>query len=987
MLLLGVAALRLGVAEKATVQQLQSALAAARAANEPDKQIAQKIEAMTLTERLTDATLAALLQSKTGPDTQQELQIQADRSAFLEPPTSELPNAPRPAMSDQRLMIAHAVNYTAGFIQALPNFICTEIIRRLDDDPTRPVKKSEKWKNIQLRDTLTEQLTFNHGEESSTFQMVNGRPYHGKQEIMGMVTRGEFGEMLSSMLLGRSGLKAWWSHWEIIGGKRLAVFHYAVDKAHSQYAVSYCCHEIKTPNGIKVPNTIFTAFRGELFLEPTTGKIFRVTWQTVNLPAGFPTRQTSTAVDYGPVSISGRTYMCPLRSLSTSDSEMFSAVGPFIYPIYSINEIRFTQYRKFETEATFMAGGDSHTHDETGGKTHGPLSIQVMTPDVTVQPETPLVPANFASAPALAAGTGTLPEGFASAGPLTMFPLPLPPPFEPMNSSTDDASADTSAARPTFEEHLNVVTVPVVVRDSGGRVVGDLTKDDFELFDGRKRQRISGFTVERAKVERNGSADQPRSFEDRPGEEKTELPDRYVAFLIDDLHLSTGDLQWARKAAKQVLDEPGDKEARAAVFSTSGRVTTGFTADSAELQRAWNRVMPAPHMAGCPQVSYYMADRIINGNDRSALAVAAAEAIACGAAMPDPHKPEVPGNAAGQATGDSQAERVAKAAAMLSLNEHTTQSRRVLLMLQTIARKMAVLPGRRTIVLISPGFFTSALALDIDGVIDRAARAGVVVNAVDARGLYVPAGYDVETRGLSNPEMNTRKREFDSKEQQLQSDVLAELADGTGGTLFENSNDLQGGLKRAAARPDVSYVLEFSPQEQKADGRFHRLTVRVTGRKGLVVEARRGYVVPKTLKDPAAQAKQELMEAVFSREKRNEVPVTLRLMVTKSGATPSRLAVAAHVDVRHITFEKRDGRNRDALTAVMSLFNANGEYLRGLQDKLNLDFPDGTLAARMRSGVDFENDFDVSPGTYLVRLVLRDAEGQMGTANGDIAVQ
>ncbi len=978
-LLLMLAALPLAAAEKDTVQQMEAVITSAQAAGDTDGQIARKIDRMTLTERLTDATLAALLKKTPGTETARELQIQADRSAFGEPPASELPEAARPAISELRLMIARAVNYTSGFIHNLPDFICTEAIRRLDDDPTRPLEKAAKWKHIRVRDTLVQQLTFEHGRESTTVQMVNGRAYNGRQEMLGMVTRGEFGNMLSVMLLGKSGLKAWWSHWETLDGKRLAVFHYAVDRAHSTYAISYCCHVIQGPGGRAMPNTIITAFQGELFLEPASGTIFRVTWQTVGIPAAFPTRQTSTLVEYRPVDIGGRSYMCPVKSISISDSVIYAAEGPFTYPIHSINEVRFTHYRKFETEATFLEDRASRGR-KAGLPQLKNSSVQVMTPEVTVQPEAPFVPPELPPTLTAIPEEKSGPEESASLHPLTAFPLPAPPPFLSAPETAQNGSTGISGKPATFVERLNVVTVPVVVRDSRGRAVGHLSKSDFELFDGRKREPISGFSVEQAESAKQADVGKPSRSGESVGDQGAVLPDRYVAYLFDDLHLAAGDLQQARKAAERVLKGAEDEGSRVAVFSTSGVVATSFANDRTELERAWNRIMPVSRAAGCPAISYYMAERIVNFNDASALSVAVAKAEACGAAMPPQGMSTAP------PLPNPQAEAIVKAAARQSLNEHDQESRVALLTLQRIVRRMAVLPGQRTVVLISPGFATSFLSSDIDAVIDQAARSGVVVNAVDARGLYGPAGFDVETRGLGDANVDTRKREYDSDAQKLQSNILAELADGTGGSFFENSNDLQGGIERAAARPDVSYVLAFTPQEQRADGSFHRLKVSVVGRRGLTVEARRGYFAPKHLADSAEQVKQALIQAVFSREKVNDLPVTLQTQLAETGSGGSKLTLIAHVDIHSIPFEKENGRNRDTLTAVVSLFDSNGGYVKGLQDRFELDFPDETLPARMASGVKFKNDFDVKAGTYLVRLVLRDEQGQMATADRSVAV-
>ena len=73
---------------------------------------------------------------------------------------------------------------------------------------------------------------------------------------------------------------------------------------------------------------------------------------------------------------------------------------------------------------------------------------------------------------------------------------------------------------------------------------------------------------------------------------------------------------------------------------------------------------------------------------------------------------------------------------------------------------------------------------------------------------------------------------------------MAELADGTGGTFFHNSNDLEGGLQKLAAAPEYVYLLEPSLENVKPDGSYHRLTVKVN-QEGLKLQARRGYFAPK----------------------------------------------------------------------------------------------------------------------------------------------
>ncbi len=680
--------------------------------------------------------------------------------------------------------------------------------------------------------------------------------------------------------------------------------------------------------------------------------------------------------------IGGNPYVLPARSLTISDSLVYPNEGPTAYPLHSINESKFTEYRKFDTEATLLAEGASHHKKEPP-----PPPVQVMTPEVVAQPGEAFDPSEDSdsdkqapaagrtpASPAEVAGNAPTLTEVADASPSPMFNLPVAPPF-------------TGSESPpvVFNAHLTEVTIPVVVRDGKGHLVDDLGRDDFSLFDNGNRVPITQFAVERAATKEEEKT-KGRDVAAALNEGNAVRPDRYVSYLFDDLHLSAVDLQQARKAAKQALEKVTDEQSRAAVFTTSGIVATHFTNDHQELEQAWNHIAPRARTAGCPDIPPFVADRIVNNNDGAALATEMAALDDC-QPMPNGQMPKgmnIPDTMQQNLGPDMDSKvGIVKGMAQRVLNENDAANRQMLGVLRTMVRKMAILAGQRTIVLISPGFMTPYLSSEVNALIDEAARDGVVVNAVDARGLYTPAGYDAENKGMSDAAMQTRSLRYQAQEQQLQSNIMVQLAAGTGGTLFENSNDLRGGIQRATARPDVRYVLGFTPTDGKMDGSFHRLKVEVTGRRGLTIEARRGYLEPKRFKDPAEQARQDLLEAVFSRDRLNDLPTTLQTQMKGNALT-----VVTHMDIRPMTFEKSAGVNHDTVTAVVSLFNADGGYVKGLQDQLKLDFPDATLDARLASGVSFKNEFNgLSTGDYLVRVVLRDAHGEMASSEQAVTVQ
>jgi hypothetical protein len=228
---------------------------------------------------------------------------------------------------------------------------------------------------------------------------------------------------------------------------------------------------------------------------------------------------------------------------------------------------------------------------------------------------------------------------------------------------------------------------------------------------------------------------------------------------------------------------------------------------------------------------------------------------------------------------------------------------------------------------------------------------------------------------------------FDIAEQSEQSNVLEEMADGTGGAYFHNNNDLQGGFQVLASAPAYSYLLGFSPLKSTYDGKYHNIKVTLTAKQKYEIQARRGYYMPKHGTDPAEAAKQEVEEELYSQEEIHDLPVELHTQFYKLNATDAKLAVMTHVDVGRLRFRKADGRNINDLTVVAGLFDRNGNYLTGTTKTVEMKLRDETLAKLERTGVNIRTNFDVKPGTYLVRLVARDSEAALLTAaNGMVEI-
>jgi hypothetical protein len=141
------------------------------------------------------------------------------------------------------------------------------------------------------------------------------------------------------------------------------------------------------------------------------------------------------------------------------------------------------------------------------------------------------------------------------------------------------------------------------------------------------------------------------------------------------------------------------------------------------------------------------------------------------------------------------------------------------------------------------------------------------------------------------------------------------------------------------------------------------------------------------MEDAAENARQEIESALFSREEILELPVELHTQFFKVSDQTARISVLAHLDLKLFKFQKVEGRNHNVVTLVYGLFDRDGNYTQGIQKVLTLLLKDETLE-RLNPGVTVRTTFDVQPGTYLIRLVVRDAEEQkLSATNGAVQIQ
>ena len=536
----------------------------------------------------------------------------------------------------------------------------------------------------------------------------------------------------------------------------------------------------------------------------------------------------------------------------------------------------------------------------------------------------------------------------------------------------------------------NMVLVRAIVRDSNGRPVPRLRKEDFRLFDNGKPQQIDQFAVESSG---GTSAIARQAPEKEPEGEAASEPApanftarNFQAFYFDDVQMKFEDIARARDAANRYLAATLTPVDRAAIFTSSGQGNLDFTDDRAKLHDTLFNLRPRPIIMtdshSCPDIGDYQAYLIVDVRDPFAISIATDEYYQCHCQNAPSSDPSCqPQGEVGIVEGD----------AMQVQNQWETQSMAVLRGLEQVIRRTALLPGQRSVIFLSPGFLQYNMEAQIEEIADRALRSNVVVNTLDPRGLYaiIPGG-----DASQEPVVFPRNAALLGDKQRIIMDgfskaeeVLYNLSADTGGQFFHNNNDLDRGFRQVGTLADVYYVLAFSPHNLKFDGRFHKLKVSLVNPAGFTLQARRGYFAPKASEDAAAKAKEEIEQAVYSQDDLKELPIDVHTQFYKLNEADAKLAVLTHLDMSSVRFRKEQDRNLNDLTFVTIIFDRDGKYVTGIEKRLTFRLRDATLAKLTQTGITLKTEFDLKAGTYMVRQVVRDSEaGQLSGLSRSVEI-
>jgi hypothetical protein len=342
-------------ARQVTVAQLERRLAELKA--KPDGDAALAIGELQLTERLSEDRLKTLDKELPGEKSRAILLAVADESGLMPPPAAEIPDRLAPDIAEQKRILALTVEYVKDTIPRLPNFLASRVTERFEDTPQiLTVYERSPYRPLHSLGTDTAAVTYRNGLEtvSATGQPTTQKPHEG------LNSWGAFGPVLGVVLLDAARSHMEWGRWEQVPDGFLAVFRYSVPKANSHYEVNYCCMPEVTDqiNHKALPFRQTPAYHGEIAVDPATGAILRLIVQA-DMKDSDPVVKADILVEYGKVEIGGKTYVCPVHSVSASLAQSlwtppgYQSPNPYLLrPLKtSVSDIVFRDYHVFRAEA------------------------------------------------------------------------------------------------------------------------------------------------------------------------------------------------------------------------------------------------------------------------------------------------------------------------------------------------------------------------------------------------------------------------------------------------------------------------------------------------------------------------------------------------------------------------------------------------------------------------------------------------------------
>ena len=523
-----------------------------------------------------------------------------------------------------------------------------------------------------------------------------------------------------------------------------------------------------------------------------------------------------------------------------------------------------------------------------------------------------------------------------------------------------------TAQKPTFSTTTNVVVVNVSVLDRSGKPIPNLARQDFQILEDGKPQRIQsldfqhlsnaalpavtpGFAARPAAEPQGYNPDQ--DIAGRPSGLASEYQDRrLIVLLFDFSSMQAPEQIRAKNAAIGFLTRQMTASDMVSIMAYGSELKTvqPFTSDRDLLISDINKFR-----IGESSENATFADEGADAQDQS-----------------------------GQFVADETEFNIFNADLKLAA-------------LQSAARDLGQYPEKKALVYISSGIQKNGVdnQSQLRATVNTAVRSNVAFYPIDARGLsaLVPGG-DATQTGAAGSNLYSGAGQRSIKENfNDQQETLATLALDTGGKALLDSNDLAEGMRQVQKDIDSYYVLTYVSTNTSQDGRYRRIQVKLSPRlAGLKpkLNYRDGYFGPTSFaRMREADKEAQLSQALLSDNPVTDLPIAAEVDYFRLDNNKYFVPITAKIPGSALAFRGKGSKEATELDFIAEVRDAHDRPAATVRDTIPLKVAADVAGQVTQKAIQYDTGVTLSPGRYKLRFVAREnGEGKAGTYEASFVI-
>ena len=506
-----------------------------------------------------------------------------------------------------------------------------------------------------------------------------------------------------------------------------------------------------------------------------------------------------------------------------------------------------------------------------------------------------------------------------------------------------------------FTAESNLVIADVTVKDpKTGQAIEGLKKPDFAIMEDGKPQKLEVFefqklSMEPAKTEEAPSLGDQHELPEDPktsitvqGPGKIQYHDKRLLVLFFDMsNMAIPDQLRAQEAALKFIDTQMTESDLMAImmYTTTVQVKSDFTANRLQLQDIV-KAMPIGDMTDL---------------------------------------------AADADTGDDNGEDTGAAFVADETEFNIFNTDRKLAAIEDAVKKLAALPEKKVLVYVTGGISKTGMdnQAQLEASINAAVKANVTIYPIDARGLMADPPGGGASKGASRGTGIFNGSAYNSQRAGINSsqETLATLAADTGGKVYLDSNDLSAGIQQAQQQFRSYYILGYYASNPAQDGKYRKITVKLTNGLEAKIEARPGYYAQKVWgKFNGSDKEMQLQDALSSADPQTDLPLALEIDYFRISQTAYFVPVSVKIPGSAIALAEKKSGGKTQFDFIGNVLDERKTVVGTVRDFIPITVAASDAEKLARRNFHYDAGFTLAPGKYRIRFLVRENQtGKMGT--------